>query len=122
MRLCKALLFLALSVTIGAFVLWGLTGREVFTKRVRLVEIEREPDPEDFLDVAKADSDGMIRETRREEGFWFGLLPSGYPRPGAWGPEAEWASVLSVAGPLWLFGAGVCVASRSRRKKTGPKD
>lgn len=122
MRLCKALLFLALSVTIGAFVLWGLTGREVFTKRVRLVEIEREPDPEDFLDVAKADSDGMIRETRPEQGLWFGLLPSGYPRPGAWAPEAEWASLLSVAGPFWLLGAGVCVVGRSRRKKTGPKD
>lgn len=117
MKLCKALLFLALAITIGALVLWGLTGREVFTKQVRLSEIEREVDPEDFLDFARADAGGVIRETRREEGLWFGLLPSGHPRPEDWAPAPEWASVLTVAGPWWILAAGACLwrGARSRR-------
>ncbi len=114
MKLCAPFVFLALTLTIASAFLWVRTGREVLTKRVRITEIERAPDTDDFLDIARADDDGMVRETRRDEGFWFGLLPSGYPRPGAWSPAPEWASVLSIVAPAWCIAGGACLVSRRR--------
>lgn len=116
MKWRPAFAFFALILTIASFVLWGLTGREVFTKQTRITDIERPADPDDIMDFARADSDGLVRETVREDGYWFGLLPSGYPRPGAWGPAPEWWSVASVAGPAWALALGVCVIARRGAK------
>ncbi|RMH28588.1 MAG: hypothetical protein D6693_03705 [Planctomycetota bacterium] len=103
----------ALALTVGSVVAWAATGREVITKRVRIVVHERPADPEDIMDIARADADGVVRQTVREQGLWFGLIPGGYPRPGAWAPTFEWLSALTVSAAAWIAaGAAWLVARR----------
>lgn len=116
----RGVLGVALLATLTSVGAWAVTGGETLTKRVRIRIVERAADPEDFMDIARADDNGMVRETLRENGRWFGLIPGGYPRPGAWAPDFEWLSILSVSVPAWFLAGAVCLLPRRRRTPSQP--
>lgn len=114
-----AAILTALTVSAGSLAAWLATEREVFTKTVRLSQTVRDPDPDDFLDLAKTRADGKIHETVCENGFWFGLLPSAYPRLGHWAPSSEWASVASIGAPVWIVAVMFCLPRRRPGQASG---
>lgn len=108
----------ALAVTAGCIVAWAATGRAGITATTRFVEIARPPDPDDIMDFARTDPDGLVRETVREDGLRFGMIPGGYPRPGAWTPNLEWLSVATIAGPVWMLAALIFLAPTKKHTTT----
>ncbi len=111
----------ALAVTAGCLVAWAVTGRAGITATTRFVEIERPPDPDDIMDFARTDADGLVRETVRDDGFRFGVIPGGYPRPGAWAPNLLWLSVSTIAGPVWLI-AVIAILAPTKKHTTTAAD
>ncbi len=119
MKRRPAAAIVAAAVTAGCLVAWAVTGRAGITATTRFIEIERPPDPDDIMDFARTDADGLVRETVREDGLRFGIIPGGYPRPGAWAPNLQWLSVATVAGPAWLVSAAIILAPTRKNAATG---
>lgn len=119
MKTLRIALFAALTLSFCVVAWWISAGRPLFTQQTRVFTFERAADPDDFMDIAQADPDGLIRETVHVQGFWLGLAPSEHPRPGAWAPNPLWLSVVSIVAPLWLM--VLLIAAMARMKKARRK-
>lgn len=118
LRLRLAALAVPLLVTIGAFGLWGATGRDAYTKFtvVERVEVPAEEQSDDLFAAAGLEEEGeTVYETRRRDEFRFGLLPT---------PQGLFDkhifSVATVVVPLWAAGLGLFFLLRQNVRSRPP--
>lgn len=93
----------ALVITLGALVLWVVTGADAYTKYQVVETVTRELDPDDPLVAAGFYDDGPQVETISRDAFRFGLLPT--PQGLLDKHLASVATVVAVvwAGPLAMW-------------------
>ncbi len=110
-RMTKAILALALVVTVVSLVTWQATGGDYYTKFEVVEQVEAEASPDDPLAAAGFyDGDTVTRTETRDE-FRLGLLPT---PSGLLDKHA--LSVATLAGPFWALGLAAAWFGRRRVK------
>jgi len=117
--LTRALLILAILVTITTLATWLATGRDYYTKYQVVEEVEVEVQADDplantgFFD--EAEDGGPATETRTEtrDAFRFGLLPAGQV-------DKNFFSVLTLAGPAWALAVLAVLLGWFRNRRAAP--